>query len=137
MNAMVFTPATTFQFARCDALLLLLRDNGFLPFINTAFMHSPPPPRINNNNNNKQATVDTTYPNLQCYFCHAVLQHNTFHHHLNLFIAPLTFFFRFHYSHVVVVVVVVVRLERSNNPERYKYRGTVLHSLLLCCPQNS
>lgn len=63
MNAIIFTSATTFKFAICDALLL--EDNSFLPFINTAFMHSLPP-QINNNK--KQATVDTTYPNLQCYF---------------------------------------------------------------------
>jgi len=45
MNAMVFISATTFQSARCD--VLLLGDNGFLPFISAAFIH---PPKINNNN---------------------------------------------------------------------------------------
>jgi hypothetical protein len=43
MNAMVFISATTFQFARFDALLL--GEDGFLPFINNAFMR-PAPPRI-------------------------------------------------------------------------------------------
>jgi hypothetical protein len=59
-------------------------------------------------------------------FFHAVLQHSTFHHHQNLFIAPLHILFSFHYSQHNTPIpqryhyfVVVVRLEWSDNPESH------------------